>query len=198
MQYVTYREQIGQALKDLVVTESQNNGLRPLDAEAGFLKWCRLTGEVKAKNKTMYFIGNGASAMMASHMAADASKCGGFRSLAFNDAAFLTAISNDIAYEQVFSMPLKRFANPGDVLVTVSSSGNSPNVLAGILAAKDIGLFVVTLSGMSAENKSRQRGDLNFYIPANTYGLVEVSHQMLLHFWLDQFVDSEKSLGERS
>ncbi len=193
MQYASYRELISHALKNLEVTESKRGALQKVDAEAGFSAWCELTRQLKAKNKTMYFIGNGASAMMASHMAADASKCGGFRSLAFNDAAFLTAISNDISYEQVFSMPLKRFANPGDVLVTVSSSGNSPNVLAGIQAAKEIGLFVVTLSGMNAENKSRQRGDLNFYVPANTYGLVEVSHQMLLHFWLDQFAASEQS-----
>ena len=73
----------------------------------------------------MFFVGNGASAMMASHMAADASKNGGFRAMAFNDQALMTAVSNDICYEQSFAMPLKRFANPGDMLVTISSSGNS-------------------------------------------------------------------------
>ena len=109
--------------------------------------------------------------MMASHMAADASKNGGFRALAFNDQALMTAVSNDICYEQSFAMPLKRFANCGDVLVTISSSGNSPNVIAAIEAARELKLQVVTLSGMKQNNQSRKIGDLNFYVPAETYGL---------------------------
>lgn len=163
-----------------------------MDSEEALSRWCSITGEVKKSNATMYFVGNGASAMMASHMAADASKNGDFRSVAFNDAALMTAVSNDIAYEECFAMPLKRFADSGDVLVTISSSGNSGNIVRAIETAQEIGLRVITVSGMKPDNRSRQMGDLNFYIPADTYGIVESSHQVLLHCWLDKFMEERK------
>jgi D-sedoheptulose 7-phosphate isomerase len=101
----------------------------------------------------------------------------------------MTAVSNDIAYEECFAVPLKRFANPSDGLVTISSSGNSKNVIRAIETAKELKMKVITLSGMSPDNKSRKMGDLNFYIPADTYGIVEVNHQALLHCWLDRFME---------
>lgn len=162
-----------------------------LDHDTGLSRWCDWTRNVKREAKTMFFIGNGASAMMASHMAVDSSKNGGVRSLAFNDAALLTAVSNDISYDKSFAFPLKRFADNGDLLITISSSGNSPNVIEAITVAREIGLQVVTLSGMKPQNRSRQLGDLNFYIPAATYGLVESCHQTLLHCWLDKFMEEE-------
>ena len=189
--YADYLQQLNQCLKNLVVTDDR--GVEQ-GADAGLCAWCAMTTHIKTANKTMFFVGNGASAMMAGHMAADASKNGGFRALAFNDAALMTAVSNDICYEQSFAMPLKRFADAGDVLVTISSSGNSPNVLAAIQVAREIGLRVVTLSGMKPDNASRQRGDLNFYVPAHTYGLAEAAHQALLHCWLDVFMENEENV----
>ncbi len=169
--------------------EVTNRKGQKLDQEEAITQWCTITKEVKDSNSTMYFVGNGASAMMASHMAADASKNGGFRSLAFNDAALMTAVSNDLAYEECFAMPLKRFATPGDILLTISSSGNSPNIFRAIETAQKLGLKVITLSGMKPNNRSRKMGDLNFYMPASTYGIVEASHQVLLHCWLDKFLE---------
>ena len=188
--YGTYIQSVYDAMSEMVVSLRNKDRI---DADEGVLRWCQLTAKLKAAGNTMYMVGNGASAMMASHMAADASKNGEFRCSAFNDPALLTAVSNDISYEQSFAMPLGRFARPKDVLVTISSSGNSPNIIAAIKAASDLDLTVVTLSGMGADNRSRQLGDLNFYIPAETYGLVEVSHQILLHCWLDQFMELEHS-----
>ena len=187
MQYYSeYIDSVYEALKTVVVSSLDG---KELPVEEGLERWCSLTQQVKLANRTMYFAGNGASAMMASHMAVDASKNGGFRSLAFNDAAFLTAVSNDISYEDSFSMPLGRFGASEDVLVTISSSGNSPNILKAIRTARDLRMHVITLSGMTQQNKSRYMGDLNFYIPAQTYGLVEGTHQVLLHCWLDRYMD---------
>ena len=89
-------------------------------------------------------------------------------------------------------MPLKRFANSGDILVTISSSGNSPNIIKAIEVARELGIKVVTISGMSPDNRSRTMGDLNFYIPGETYGIVETSHLVLLHCWLDKFIDESE------
>ncbi|MEO0336478.1 MAG: phosphoheptose isomerase, partial [Pseudomonadota bacterium] len=63
------------------------------------------------------------------------------------------------------------------------------NIVAGIGAAKEIGMKVVTLSGKNKDNKSRQIGDLNFYIPSDSYGIVESTHQVLLHCWLDKYME---------
>jgi len=83
-----------------------------------------------------------------------------------------------------------RFANPGDMLTAISSSGNSPNVVAAVEQARDMGLEIVTITGLKPDNKARAMGDLNFYIPASTYGLVEASHQTLLHGWLDLYMEA--------
>ena len=148
----TYVNSVSSALERIKVTDINGNSL---ENEKGLSEWGHITRELKDNLKTMYFIGNGASAMMASHMAADASKNGEFRCLAFNDAALMTAVSNDINYEYSFAMPLKRFANSGDILVTISSSGNSPNIIKAIEVARELGIKVVTISGMSPDNRSR-------------------------------------------
>lgn len=184
--YANYINILNQCLGSLEVSDLKN---QTISSDEGLDRWCQLTKVLQLNNGTMFFIGNGASAMMASHMAADASKNGGFRALAFNDPALLTAVSNDICYEHSFAVPLKRFANPGDILITISSSGNSPNIIDAILVARKFDLHVITISGMKPDNKSRQLGDLNFYIPANTYGLAEAAHQALLHCWLDLYME---------
>jgi len=184
--YRAYLDGLYEALDAMVVTDRE---ARELPQEQGIRQWCALCHEAKLKGSTMYFVGNGASASMASHMAADFSKNCGCRALAFNDVALMTAVSNDIHYEDCFAVPLARFANPGDLLVTVSSSGNSANIIKSIQAARELSLDVVTVSGMRADNRSRTLGDLNFWVPAKTYGLVEAGHQTLLHCWLDTYLD---------
>jgi len=169
------------------VTDSE---ARSINSETALTTWCRMTEEVRKNNGTVFFIGNGASAMMASHMAADACKNGRVRCLAFNDPAMMTAVSNDTAYEECFALPLARFSDAGDLLTTISSSGNSPNIIKAIETARHLGLYIVTLSGMKEDNRSKKLGDLNFYIPAETYGVVECSHQMLLHCWLDRYMEN--------
>ncbi len=164
--------------------------------EAAFRRWVSMTRDVEGNRRTVYFVGNGASAAMASHMAADALKNGQLRAMAFNDAPLLTAVSNDIAFENCFAEPIRRFGIQGDLLTTISSSGNSPNILKAIEAARAQNMRVVTLSGMKPDNKSRVLGDVNFYVPAKTYGIVECAHQVLLHCWLDLYMGIEEWEGE--
>ena len=91
--------------------------------------------------------------MMASHMAIDCTKNAGFRCRALNDAAFLTALSNDICYEEVFAEQIRQFADSGDVLVAISSSGNSENIVRAIHVAREMGLVVITLTGLKPDNR---------------------------------------------
>jgi D-sedoheptulose 7-phosphate isomerase len=138
-----------------------------------------------AAGNKLIFLGNGGSAAIASHMAADYSKNGNLRALALNDAAMLTCVGNDLGYDRVFAKQIELHGRRGDLVVAISSSGRSANILNAVAAAREAGCTVVTLSGFTPDNPLRQLGDLNFYVASDRYGLVEVSHLTLCHALLD-------------
>jgi D-sedoheptulose 7-phosphate isomerase len=138
----------------------------------------------QARNRVI-FVGNGGSAGIASHLAIDYSKNGGFAALAFNDGAALTCLGNDLGYEFVFSKQIELHGRPGDLLVAISSSGNSPNILNAVAAARAADMHVLTLSGFQADNRLRQLGNMNLYVPNGLYGFVEISHLAICHAFLD-------------
>ncbi len=186
----TYTSRYTAAMKqalDAVQVTALDKG--PLDLESGITSLCERCARLKTVGGTLYFVGNGASAMMSSHMAVDFCKNAGVRSMALNDTAFLTAIGNDIGYSQIFELPITALGRSGDMLATISSSGNSPNVLEAIRAARRQGMSVATFSGMKPDNQSRAMGDVNFYVPARTYGVAESIHAILLHCWLDRLMN---------
>ena len=180
-----YLTAVSSGLRDLTITDGTGTTLTP---EGGFQRWVEITREVHAHGRNVYVIGNGASAAMASHMTADACKNGGLRAQAFNDASLLTATGNDLAFEQVFAVPLARFGRAGDLLITISSSGRSPNIVRALETARATPMRIVTLSGKDAGNPSRALGDVNFYIPCRRYGWIESAHHVIMHYWLDQYV----------
>ena len=159
-----------------------------LSASDGLRRWVEQTRSVHTRGQNVYLIGNGASAAMASHFAADACKTAQLRASTFNDASLLTATANDVSFEEVFALPLRRLARPGDMLVSISSSGRSPNIVRALEAARSTSMEIVTLSGKGADNPSRALGDLNFYVPDQTYGVVESAHTVILHYWIDHYV----------
>jgi len=181
-----YLDAAAVCLRELAVTARDGGTLEPAD---GYRRWIALAHEGRARGQHIYFIGNGASAMMASHFAADACKNAGLSAMAFNDASLLTAIGNDESFESIFALPLQRLARKGDLVIAISSSGNSPNVIRGLDVARSMDLAIVTLTGKTPDNQARARGDLNFYVPADRYGWVECAHQLILHYWLDQYLN---------
>lgn len=148
----------------------------------------------RSPNKLM-FVGNGGSAGIAGHSAIDFAKNGGVRSITFNDASSLTCLGNDLGYDQVFAKQVEMQGLDGDVLVAISSSGQSPNILNAVTAARAVGCAVITLSGFKPENALRQMGDVNFYVEGEAYGFVEVTHQAILHVILDSAMGWTKSSG---
>lgn len=149
--------------------------------------------EVKAARGRFFFIGNGASAAIASHMAADWSKAACVAAQCFNDGALTTCLSNDLGYEKVFSVPLALHARKGDLLFAISSSGESENIIAGVKAAYEVGCYVITLSGFKPGNRLRNLGDVSFYVPSDKYGTVEVCHHAICHAILDAVIDAGNS-----
>lgn len=138
-----------------------------------------------AEGGKVIFVGNGGSATIASHMAIDYAKNGGIRAVAFNDPAFLTCLGNDLGYENVFAQSIAMLGTAGDLLVAISSSGRSANILNAVAAARAKGMPVLTLSGFGADNPLRRLGDRNVYAGSATYGMVEIAHLVYLHGVLD-------------
>jgi D-sedoheptulose 7-phosphate isomerase len=151
-------------------------------AMAAFADWCRDAGAAGGK---LMFVGNGGSASIASHMGIDFTKNGRIKAMAFNDPMYLTCLSNDLGYENAFAFQVDRHAEPRDILVAISSSGRSPNILNAVAAARNHAARVVTMSGFTPDNALRGLGDLNFYVPVDQYGYVELLHCSLCHCVLD-------------
>lgn len=147
-----------------------------------------LVRDQTATGRKVIFVGNGGSAAIASHQAVDYWRNGGMRAMAFNDGALLTCISNDFGYPQVFEKPIAMFADAGDVLMVISSSGRSENILRAVGAAERAGCRVVTLSGFRPDNPLRRQGDLNFYVPSESYGYVEITHLAICHCIVDTII----------
>lgn len=130
-------------------------------------------------------VGNGGSAGICSHMATDMSKNGGIRALALNDGAVLTCLGNDYGYDQVFAKQIEWQAVAGDILIAISSSGRSVNILNAARIAREMACTVFTLTGFEPDNPLRLHGDINIYLPSMQYGFVEVGHLAILHAVLD-------------
>ena len=183
--WTDYLETIADGLRGMTVTDRAGAVVSPGE---GVERWVAMTRATHERGRQLYLIGNGGSAGMASHMAADACKNGHLRAMAFNDAALLTATSNDLAYDQVFSLPLERLARSGDLVIAISSSGNSPNIVRALETSRTLGCEAVTLTGIHTGNRARTLGDLNFFVPLPRYGLTESAHQVILHYWFDQYL----------
>lgn len=156
-----------------------------LSVDEGFARIMGAAREAHAAGRKIMFIGNGGSAAMSSHLALDYLKNGGLRAMALNDLVSLTALGNDFGYDQIFAKQLDMHADQGDLVIAISSSGRSPNILNGVEAARRRGCGVVTYSGFGADNPLRQSGDVNFYIRSGEYGFVEVAHLALCHASFD-------------
>lgn len=141
--------------------------------------------EASLKGNKIIIAGNGGSAAIASHVAVDFTKAAGIRAINFNEADLLTCLSNDYGYERVFEKALEFYGDEGDLLVLISSSGQSKNVINAVRKARDMGISVITFSGFKNDNPLRRFGDLNFWVDSKLYNIVEMTH----HIWLVSIVD---------
>ena len=143
-------------------------------------------------NKTIIF-GNGGSAAMASHFSVDLTKNAGLRCVNFNEADLITCFANDYGFERWIEKSVDFYGDEGDLLIVISSSGNSENMLNGVKAARN-GNFkaVVTLSGFAADNSLRQLGDINLWVDNKAYNFVENIHQVWLLATVDLIIGSRE------
>ena len=146
---------------------------------------------MRGQKRKVFFIGNGGSAGISMHMTTDFLKNGRVRTHSMHDPATLTCLANDYGYENVFSKQVEMAADAGDVLIAISSSGRSENILRAVRLARDMKCHIVTLSGFAQNNPLRKLGDWNIYVPCDSYGIVESIHQLILQQVVDEMMDRQ-------
>jgi D-sedoheptulose 7-phosphate isomerase len=159
----------------------------------------RIISTAVRESRRVFVAGNGGSAAIADHLCCDWTKGTHSQglpplrthSLASN-AALLTAIANDFGYEVAFSRQLEMLGSAGDVLLLISSSGNSPNILAAAESARALGITTIGLTGFSG-GALAARADVSLYVPYSNYGVVEDCHQILMHTFAQLFVSQRES-----
>jgi D-sedoheptulose 7-phosphate isomerase len=179
-------------LKNLLdnITASNSKG-ESFSLEDAFEKSISMIIEQAKIGGKFFFIGNGGSASIASHMAADFLKNAGISAMAFNDSSSITCISNDLGYKYVFAKPIEMLAETRDVLIAISSSGKSDNILLGVESARAKNASVITLSGFDKGNPLRKMGKINFYVPSSSYGHVEIAHLSICHCLVDMVIGTK-------
>ena len=145
----------------------------------------QLALKANQQKRKIICVGNGGSAAMASHVTVDFTKAAGMRAINFNEADLLTCFANDYGYEHWVAKALEFYADKDDLVILISSSGQSPNMLNGAKQAKEMQLPLVTLSGFRADNPLRTLGDVNLWIDSTAYNIVEMTH----HVWLLAIID---------
>lgn len=188
-----YQEYIGKLIDVLKCTQfSKNqNGICIDTYEQGIQELADCFSWMKKNGQQIFFIGNGGSSAIASHMTADYMKNGGMKTYSLYDSAVTTCMGNDYGYDYVFSRPLEFLCNSNDLLVAISSSGNSKNIVNAIQVAKEREAKVITLSGFKPDNTIRKMGDYNIYVPISHYGIVESIHNLILQQIVDEIMDRD-------
>ena len=159
----------------------------PFDCNDGIEKLSNILESARSRNANVFLVGNGGSAAVVSHVLTDFINVAGLRARTLHEPSLATCMSNDYGYKNIFSQPLSQLADKGDVLIAVSSSGRSINILNAVECMKKIGGEVVTLSGFDKNNHLRRLGNLNIWLPSHNYGLVEIGHLFVLHLIADQY-----------
>ena len=184
--YLNYFESISQGLEESLYYTNQQLS----EPEIFFQIIKTNLKKLRETKSKIYFFGNGASAAFANHMALDFSKNGKILARSLSDSALLTALSNDYSYENAMLEFLKiEGVTKEDLVITISSSGNSPNIISVLNYCKENNINSLALSGLKQENKSVALADYSIYVPMKTYGMVECIHQIFLHLILDQSMD---------
>lgn len=151
--------------------------------------------ELLSNTKRVFFVGNGGSNAICSHMFEDFAKVARYQTFSFTDSALITCFANDYGYENAMKEWLSLYIEKGDVLIAISSSGNSMNIVNACDMALSKGAEVISFSAFKSDNRISQKGKLNFHIPVEDFGIAECFHQVIIHAVLDKLVEKRKALG---
>ncbi len=184
-----YMEELIKKIQDTEVWIKNEN--KCADYSVGIQLLLERFTEHKKNGSQVFFIGNGGSSAIASHMTADFMKNGGMKTYSLYDNAVTTCMGNDYGYEYIFSKPLEFLLNPDDLVVAISSSGNSKNICNAINVAHDRNAEIITFTGFHPDNYVKQAGHINVYVPCEKYVIVESIDNRVLQQIVDLIMERD-------
>jgi D-sedoheptulose 7-phosphate isomerase len=171
-------------LEDLKFIENYLNryksSLFKTDVSKQIIKMKEMLVEIKKNGSKVIIAGNGGSAAIASHVTVDFTKQGGIRTVNFNEPDLITCFANDYGYERWIAKAVEFYGDEGDLVILISSSGNSENIVNAAKTAKSMGMTVITFTGFKSDNPLIQEGHLNFWLDSKAYNIIENTHQIWL------------------
>lgn len=168
------------------LSDYTNNLKKLLDSKSNDLEFlCKSIKAIPKRNKII-ICGNGGSSSIASHVATDITKSLSIPALTFSDHNLITCYANDYGFENWIVKSLKNFVNVGDLVLLISSSGKSMNMIKAAKYLKRENIRFITLSGFKKGNQLSKLGDYNIWINSNNYNFVEMSHHILLVAAIDK------------
>ena len=177
MNYERYFKDYNKSIYDLLDKVNSQN----IEESVNLIKTC-----ISQKGK-VYVAGNGGSSSMASHVSVDFAKVAGIPSATFNNANLITCFANDYGYENWLTESIKAYTSSNDMLILISSSGTSKNIVNAAEYCSQNKINQITLSGFNKGNPLNKLGDVNFHIESDNYNFIEMSHHIILVSIVDIF-----------
>jgi len=180
MNYSSYFKKYSQSINDL---------LNQVDVNL-IEKSVKLINETRINDKKIYVIGNGGSSSIASHVSVDFAKVANVPSNTFNNANLITCFANDYGHENWVKESIKAYIQKNDILILISSSGNSHNIINAAKYCNENNIPLITFSGFDKENHLSKLGDVNIHVNSNNYNYIEMSHHIILVSIVDIFAEN--------
>ena len=147
----------------------------------------KLIDNCRNQSGKVYIVGNGGSSSMASHVSVDFAKVAGVPSDTFNNANLITCFANDFGHDNWISEAIKAYTNKNDMLILISSSGTSKNIVNAASYCNKNNIPLLTLSGFKSDNPLSKLGDINMHVDSKSYNFIEMSHHIILVAIVDIF-----------
>ena len=179
MKYNTFYKNYSKSISDLLSSIDTNL----IDQSVELIK-----KKIKTNNTT-YIAGNGGSASIASHVSVDFIKVAKVKSSTFNNSNLITCYANDYGYENWVKEAIKAYCLIDDLVILISSSGTSPNIINAAKYCKDTNIDLITLSGFDRDNELSKLGKINFHVDSKNYNYVEMAHHIILLSIVDIFAE---------
>ena len=171
-------------------TKSINEILDNVDSNL-IEKSVKIINKIIKQNKRIFIIGNGGSASIASHVSVDFAKVARVRSSTFNNSNLITCFANDYKYENWVTEAIKAYCDNKDLIILISSSGTSKNIVNAAKYCQKKKMNLITLSGFNKNNPLSKSGLVNFYINSKNYNFIEMSHHIILLSIVDIFANKK-------
>ena len=153
-------------------------------------KSVKIINKTIKQNKGIFIIGNGGSASIASHVSVDFVKAANVPSHTFNNTNLITCFANDYGHDNWVKEAIKAYTNQNDILILISSSGTSKNIVNAAQYCKDNKISLITLSGFETDNPLSQLGNVNIHVPSHKYNYIEMAHHIILVSIVDIFAEN--------